>query len=119
MHFLPAEVIEARFNLKGDEGAVIEAAGTISKGMAGMGFIYTNKESISVGIGCLVSDFAESQTSPAQLLESSRSTLGRAADRRLRGQGICRASHSGRRLQGRSETVRRRLGDLWRRRTTQ
>ena len=49
---------------------MIEAAGTISNGMAGMGFIYTNKESISVGIGCLVSDFAENQTSPAQLLEA-------------------------------------------------
>ena len=61
MHFLPRETIEARFNLKGDEGVVIEAAGTISKGMAGMGFIYTNKESISLGIGCLVSDFAENQ----------------------------------------------------------
>jgi electron transfer flavoprotein-quinone oxidoreductase len=69
MHFLPAEVIEQRFNIKGDEGVVIEAAGTISQGMAGMGFIYTNKESISVGLGCLVSDFAEKQTSPAQLLD--------------------------------------------------
>jgi electron transfer flavoprotein-quinone oxidoreductase len=69
MHFLPAEVIESRFNLKADEGVVIEAAGTISKGMAGMGFIYTNKESISIGIGCLVSDFAENQASPAQLLD--------------------------------------------------
>jgi electron transfer flavoprotein-quinone oxidoreductase len=70
MHFLPPEVIEARFNLKEGEGAVIEAAGTISQGMTGMGFIYTNKESISVGMGCLVSDFAESKTSPAQLLEA-------------------------------------------------
>ncbi len=70
MHFLPAETIEARFNLKADEGAVIEAAGTISNGMAGMGFVYTNKESISVGIGCLVSDFAENETSPAQLLDT-------------------------------------------------
>jgi electron transfer flavoprotein-quinone oxidoreductase len=70
MHFLPPEVIEARFNIKGNEGAVIEAAGAISRGMAGMGFIYTNKESISIGIGCLVSDFAESKTSPYELLDS-------------------------------------------------
>ncbi len=70
MHFLPPEVIEQRFNIKGNEGAVIEAAGTISKGMAGMGFIYTNKESISIGIGCLVSDFAENKTSPAELLDA-------------------------------------------------
>ena len=65
-----AETIEARFNLKGDEGVVIEAVGTISKGMTGMGFIYTNKESISIGIGCLVSDFAENADSPYELLEA-------------------------------------------------
>jgi electron transfer flavoprotein-quinone oxidoreductase len=70
MHFLPPEVIEQRFNLQGDEGAVIEAAGTVSRGMAGMGFLYTNKESISIGIGCIVSDFAQSRESPAELLDA-------------------------------------------------
>jgi electron transfer flavoprotein-quinone oxidoreductase len=69
MHFLPRETIEARFNLKGDEGAVIEAAGTISRGMAGMGFIYTNKESVSLGIGCLVADFQRTGETPYGLLE--------------------------------------------------
>ncbi|WP_159726198.1 FAD-dependent oxidoreductase [Methylosinus sp. Ce-a6] len=69
MHFLPRETIEARFNLHGDEGVVIEAAGTISKGMTGMGFVYTNKESISVGMGCLVSDFAENDETPYGMLE--------------------------------------------------
>ena len=70
MHFLPSEVIEARFNVKGDEGVVIEAAGTITKGMAGTGFIYTNKESISLGIGCLVSDLTETGLAPYELLNS-------------------------------------------------
>ena len=69
MHFLPRETIEARFNLKGDEGAVIEAAGTISRGMAGMGFFYTNKESVSLGIGCLVADFQRTGETPYGLLE--------------------------------------------------
>jgi electron transfer flavoprotein-quinone oxidoreductase len=69
MHFLPRETIEARFNLKGDEGTVIEAAGTISRGMAGMGFIYTNKESVSLGIGCLVADFQRTGETPDGLLE--------------------------------------------------
>lgn len=69
MHFLPQETIEARFNLKGDEGTVIEAAGTISCGMTGMGFIYSNKECISLGIGCLVSDFQKSGETPYQLIE--------------------------------------------------
>jgi electron transfer flavoprotein-quinone oxidoreductase len=70
MHFLPRETIEARFNLKGDEGTVIEAAGTISKGMTGMGFIYANKECISLGIGCLVSDFQKAGQTPYGLLEA-------------------------------------------------
>ena len=66
----PRETIEARFNLKGDEGTVIEAAGTISKGMTGMGFIYANKECISLGIGCLVSDFQKAGQTPYGLLEA-------------------------------------------------
>lgn len=70
MHFLPRETIESRFNLKGDEGVVIEAIGTITNGMTGTGFIYTNQESISVGIGCIVSDFAESGSTPYGLLEA-------------------------------------------------
>jgi len=70
MHFLPRETIDARFNLHGDEGVVIEAAGTVSNGMTGMGFVYTNKESVSVGFGCLVADFAESTATPYGLLEN-------------------------------------------------
>lgn len=70
MHFLPQEVIEARFNLKGDEGVVIEAMGTITRGMVGTGFLYTNRESISIGIGCVVSDLAEKRISASALLEA-------------------------------------------------
>jgi electron transfer flavoprotein-quinone oxidoreductase len=69
MHFLPQEVIDSRFNLKGTEGVVVEAMGTVTAGMVGTGFIYTNKESLSIGIGCLVSDFVESGDTPAALLE--------------------------------------------------
>ena len=71
MHFLPRETIEARFNLKGDEGIVIEAAGTISRGMTGMGFIYTNKECVSLGIGCLVSDFRRPARRPTACSSAS------------------------------------------------
>ncbi len=70
MHFLPSEVIQARFNLKGNEGVVIEAMGTITAGMTGTAFLYTNLESISIGIGCIVSDFAESDVTPYGLLEA-------------------------------------------------
>ncbi|KRR12597.1 nitrogen fixation protein FixC [Bradyrhizobium jicamae] len=69
MHFLQRETIEERFNLEGDEGVVIEAAGTISRGMTGMGFIYANKECISLGIGCLVADFQRTGETPYGLLD--------------------------------------------------
>ncbi len=68
-HYLPRDVIDQRFNIQGDEGVVIEAAGTITGGMLGTAFLYTNGESVSVGIGCIVSDFAASDVSPYDLLE--------------------------------------------------
>ncbi len=70
MHFMPSETIAARFNLQDDEGVVIETAGTITKGMTGTGFIYTNKECLSIGIGCLISDFTETSQTPYGLLEA-------------------------------------------------
>jgi electron transfer flavoprotein-quinone oxidoreductase len=70
MHFMPAETIQARFNLQENEGVVIETAGTITKGMTGTGFIYTNKECLSIGIGCLISDFTETAQTPYGLLEA-------------------------------------------------
>lgn len=70
MHFLPQETIESRFNITGEEGVVIEAMGTITEGMIGTAFLYTNRESISIGIGCLVSDLSRvGKGSPYQLLD--------------------------------------------------
>ncbi len=70
MHFLPQETIESRFNITGGEGVVIEAMGTITEGMVGTAFLYTNRESISIGIGCLVSDLSRvGKCSPYQLLD--------------------------------------------------
>jgi electron transfer flavoprotein-quinone oxidoreductase len=45
---LPAQTIEARFNLKADEGAARMLLGC-TEGIHGGGFLYTNKESISLG----------------------------------------------------------------------
>ncbi len=70
MHFLPEETIAARFGLRGNEGVVIEAMGTITHGMTGTGFLYTNKESISIGIGCVVDDFARTGETPYGLLDA-------------------------------------------------
>lgn len=46
---LPNELIEARFNLAGDEGAARLALGC-TEGISGGMFLYTNKSSISLGI---------------------------------------------------------------------
>lgn len=69
--FLPEEVIQQRFNVKDEEGVVIELMGTVTEGMVGTGFLYTNKDSLTIGVGCLLSDFKRNpaRTSPYQLLE--------------------------------------------------
>ena len=54
--FMPKEKIEDRFNLEDGQGVTTEIIGAITKGMDGIGFLYTNKESISIGVGALVSD---------------------------------------------------------------
>ena len=46
---LPEEVIRSRFNLTGDEGTARVILGCTG-GMMGGGFLYTNKESLSLGI---------------------------------------------------------------------
>jgi electron transfer flavoprotein-quinone oxidoreductase len=72
IHFLPPEVIEQRFNIGEEEGVVIEMAGKITAGMMGTAFLYTNKESITLGIGCMLSDFKEQKVTPYQLLEQMK-----------------------------------------------
>ncbi|MDT8854286.1 FAD-dependent monooxygenase [Paracoccaceae bacterium Fryx2] len=73
-HFLPEETVRERFNLAGeDDGVVIEVLGSVSSGMVGTGFLYTNKESISIGVGCLLADFAETRIAPYALLDKFKS----------------------------------------------
>ncbi len=44
------ELIENRFNLEGDEGAARMFMGDVTAGKFGGGFLYTNKDSLSLGI---------------------------------------------------------------------
>ena len=66
---LPAAAIEERFALEAGTGATIEVYGTVTQGMSGYGFIYTNRESLSVGIGALLSQFMTTRITPSDLLE--------------------------------------------------
>ncbi len=69
--FLPEEVIQSRFNVKEEEGVVIEMMGTVTEGMVGTGFLYTNKDSLTIGVGCMLGDFKANpkRTTPYALLE--------------------------------------------------
>ena len=70
---LPAEKIEDRFNLAPGQGASIELYGDSTAGMLGTGFIYTNKDSLSVGVGALISEFVRTLSTPYDLLERMKS----------------------------------------------
>ncbi|MCL5987126.1 MAG: FAD-dependent oxidoreductase [Actinobacteria bacterium] len=70
---LDEAVINQRFSLTGLQGATIELVGEITQGMVGIGFIYTNRKSISVGIGALISEFKKTLIRPYELLDSFKS----------------------------------------------
>jgi electron transfer flavoprotein-quinone oxidoreductase len=67
---LPKEKIEDRFNLEANEGVTIEFVGETSLGMAGMGFLYTNKETLSLGVGVMVNHLRDKKIKPQAILEA-------------------------------------------------
>ncbi len=72
--FMPEDTIRQRFNIGEESGVVIEMVGRITDGMMGTGFLYTNKESIAIGVGCMLSDFKANpnKTTPYALLEQMK-----------------------------------------------
>src|SRR3989338_6972228 len=66
---LPKEKIEERFSLEANEGATFEMFGKVTEGMLGYAFLYTNKESLSLGVGCKVSHFQKTGIPPYELLD--------------------------------------------------
>jgi electron transfer flavoprotein-quinone oxidoreductase len=45
--------------------------GSVTEGMVGTGFLYTNKDSLTIGVGCMLGDFKDNpkKTTPYALLE--------------------------------------------------
>lgn len=66
---LAPEKIEDRFALQKGEGATMELFGSITEGMLGYAFIYTNKDSLSLGVGCKLSDYQRKGIRPSDHLE--------------------------------------------------
>ncbi|MBI4321125.1 MAG: FAD-dependent monooxygenase [Chloroflexi bacterium] len=66
---LPQEKIEDRFNLENGQGVAIEMIGEVTAGMMGTAFLYTNKDSLSIGVGAILSEYVKKGISPYDLLE--------------------------------------------------
>jgi electron transfer flavoprotein-quinone oxidoreductase len=66
---LPAEKIEDRFALPPGMGAAYEMFGESTWGLLGYGFIYTNRESISIGTGALLADLIQSGRNVNDMLD--------------------------------------------------
>lgn len=65
---LPKEKIEDRFNLDSDSGCVSELIGGPMKGMLGLGYMYTNKESVVIGLGITLDELKKRKIKPYDLL---------------------------------------------------
>ena len=57
---LPRKVLEDRFNIRGNEGVAYAMVGDCTQGVAGGGFLYTNEESISLGVVMRLDDLEKS-----------------------------------------------------------
>jgi len=66
---LDRKIIEDRFNLEEGQGCTIELFGDATKGILGTGFLYTNKDSLSIGVGTLLSGLIKHKIKPYELLE--------------------------------------------------
>jgi electron transfer flavoprotein-quinone oxidoreductase len=66
---LPQETIDQRFFLRGNEGIAWESLGSFTQDIPGGGFIYTNKDSLSVGVVVQLSTLAEKKVKTNDLLE--------------------------------------------------
>jgi electron transfer flavoprotein-quinone oxidoreductase len=64
---LPRAVIEERFHLTGDAGAAHALVGDCTQGVAGGGFMYTNIDSVSIGVVLRLDDLEKQGRSPADV----------------------------------------------------
>ena len=64
---LPREIIDDRFGLRPHEGVDIEMIGC-TRGIPGGGFLYTNADTVSVGVVASLPHLAESKVRPEELI---------------------------------------------------
>ncbi len=97
---LPKSVIEDRFQLQGNQGAACLFAGSPTDGLMGGGFLYTNENTLSLGLVCGLHHLHDAKKSVPQMLEDFQTTSGRCtADRGWQAGGIFRSRSAGSRHQ--------------------
>jgi electron transfer flavoprotein-quinone oxidoreductase len=69
IHALEPQVINDRFGVNDEQGVTIEIVGPMTKGILGTGFIYSNKDTISIGLGCLLKGLVDKEINVSELLE--------------------------------------------------
>lgn len=72
---LPRNVIDDRFGVRGDEGVDIEILGGTS-GVNGGGFVYTNSDTVAVGVVLKLPKLAAQQTRPEEIIDKLKSHPG-------------------------------------------
>ena len=70
---LDKEKINDRFNISDGEGCIYEIFGGPMLGMLGLAFMYTNSNSITIGLGITLSELVERGIRPYDLLEQLKS----------------------------------------------
>ncbi len=66
---LDAHTIEERFNLNGDEGMTNEYVGYASGDVKGGGFLYTNRDTLSIGVVVQIASLAQKKVRAYDLLD--------------------------------------------------
>ncbi|MCA9798852.1 MAG: FAD-dependent oxidoreductase [Cyanobacteria bacterium HKST-UBA04] len=66
---LDEQVINDRFNCENGSGVIYTMMGDVFDGLVAMGFIYTNKDSVVVGLGASLEDLQQRLVKPYDLLE--------------------------------------------------
>jgi len=67
---LPMDTIQARFGLPDeDHGLAVSVLGDVSLGLPGMGFVYTNKSTVSVGLGVMLDTLVTYRLKPYEVLQ--------------------------------------------------
>ncbi|MDM7999827.1 MAG: FAD-dependent oxidoreductase [Dehalococcoidia bacterium] len=67
---LPRETIEERFNVTSEGGAAMHFLGFCTRGVHGGGFLYTNQDSLSVGVVVQLKALVNSKLKAVELLDS-------------------------------------------------